>query len=143
MILKEQVIAAAETLLAITPTGLTGEALTSLVAKQIKRQIPLTQVTAVLREQPQRFVESDGGRWQLRQQEVLLLPDDPATSSSSTTSSSQILRRGCYVVFDLEATRQDAYSPATEIIQIAAQRWIDGVPQRPWESFARPGVPIP
>ncbi len=143
MTLKEQVIAAAETLLATTPTGLTGEALTSLVAKQIKRQIPLTQVTAVLREQPQRFVESDGGRWQLRQQEALLLSDDPATSSSSTTSSSQTLRRGCYVVFDLEATRQDAYSPATEIIQIAAQRWIDGVPQRPWESFARPSVPIP
>ncbi len=143
MTLKEQVIAAAETSLAANPTGLTGEALTSLVARQVKRQIPLAQVTAVLREQPQRFVESDGGRWQLRSQEALLLPDEPTASSSPTTSSSQTLRRGCYVVFDLEATRQDAYSPATEIIQIAAQRWIDGVPQTPWASFARPSVPIP
>jgi ATP-dependent DNA helicase RecQ len=143
MTLKEQVIAAAETLLAANPAGLTGEALTGLVARQVKRQIPLAQVISVLREQPQRFVEGDGGRWQLRSQEVLLLPDEPVASSSQTTTSSQVLRRGCYVVFDLEATRQDAYSPATEIIQIAAQRWIDGVPQTPWASFACPSVPIP
>lgn len=143
MTLKEQVISAAETLLAETPAGLTGEALTHLVSKQVKRQLPLTQVISVLREQPQRFVEGDGGRWQLRLQEVLLLPDEPTPSSSSTSPSPQNLRRGCYVVFDLEATRQDAYSPATEIIQIAAQRWIDGIAQTPWASFARPSVPIP
>ena len=39
-------------------------------------------------------------------------------------SPQQTLRQGCYVVFDLEAIGQDARSPATEIIQIAAQRWI-------------------
>src|SRR5579884_2420160 len=143
MTFKEQVIAAAEALLAASPIGLTGEALTSLVAKQVKQRLPPTLVTAALREQPQRFVEGDGGRWQLRRQEALLLPDDSVASSSSTASRSQTLRRGCYVVFDLEATRQDAYSPATEIIQIAAQRWIDGVPQDPWSSFVCPSVPIP
>ncbi len=143
MTLKEQIATAAETALAATPTGLTGEALTGLVARQVKRQIPLAQVTAVLRELPQRFVEQDGGRWQLRPQEISLLPEDTKASSSPSASPSQPLKQGCYVVFDLEATRQDAYSPATEIIQIAAQRWVDGVPQDPWASFVRPTIPIP
>jgi DNA polymerase III alpha subunit (gram-positive type) len=143
MTLKEQITAAAEIALSATPTGLTGEALTGPVARQVKRQIPLAQVTAVLRELPQRFVERDGGRWQLRSQEIAFLPDDTTASSSPSASPSQPLKQGCYVVFDLEATRQDAYSPATEIIQIAVQRWVDGVPQSPWASFARPTVPIP
>jgi RecQ family ATP-dependent DNA helicase len=143
MTLKERVQAAAETILAAAPTGLTGEALTGQVIKAVKQRIPLVQVISALREQPQRFVEGDGGRWQLRLQEALLFPDDPVISSSPATSSSQVLKRGCYVVFDLEATRQDAYSPATEIIQIAAQRWVDGVAQDPWASFACPLVPIP
>jgi len=144
MTLKEQVLVAAENLLAATPNGLTGEALTGLVAKQIQRQIPLTQVASVLRERPQRFVEGEGGRWHLRQQEIVLLPDEPLVSQTPTTvASSHLLKRGCYVVFDLEATRQDAYSDATEIIQIAAQRFVDGVAQPAWASFASPLVPIP
>src|SRR5260370_841424 len=36
-----------------------------------------------------------------------------------------------------------ARSPATEIIQIAAWRWIDGLPQQPWSTFVRPSVSIP
>ena len=143
MTFKEQVLATAEALLTATPTGLTGEALTNLVVKQVKRQIPLALVTSVLREQPQRFVEGDGGRWQLRLREVALLPDEPVVSSTPSASPSPSLKQGCYVVFDLEATRQDAYSPATEIIQIAAQRWVNGVAQASWASFVRPSVPIP
>ena len=144
MSLKEQILVAAENSLAATPHGLTGEALTGLVAKQIQRQIPLMQVVLVLRERPQRFVEGEGGRWQLRQQEIVLLPDEALIPQSLTvTLSSHGLKRGCYVVFDLEATRQDAYSDATEIIQIAAQRFVDGVAQASWNSFARPLVPIP
>ncbi len=146
MALKEQIIAVAETLLMTTSTGLTGEALTRLVAKQVKRQLPLVQVISVLRERPQRFVEGEGGRWQLREQQIVLLPDDAVSPSSQATnpaSSAQALKRGCYVVFDLEATHQDAYSPATEIIQIAAQRWIDGILQDCWAKFVRPSVPIP
>src|SRR5947209_2602475 len=143
MTLKEQVLAAAEMLLAANPTGLTGEALTGLVAKQIKRQIPLAQVASVLRERPQRFVEGEGGRWRLRERESILLADESLLQVATSSSFAQTLKPGCYVVFDLEATRQDAYSPATEIIQIAAQRWVDGVPQTPWVSFVRPTVPIP
>src|SRR6266700_3391834 len=129
MNIKEQVIAAAEELLAAHPAGLTGEALTGLVAKRIRQQIPLKRVTDILRERPQRFVEGEGGRWQLRTPEPLLVFDEPAASDASSASPfpagepAHQLKRGCYVVFDLEATRPDAYSPATEIIQIAAQRW--------------------
>ncbi len=144
MTLKEQVIAAAQELLAANPAGLTGEALTGQVAKQVKRQLPLTQVMAVMRERPQLFIEGEGGRWRLREQAAAALPAEPSLAPANTSLSSvHALRRGCYVIFDLEATRQDAYSPATEIIQIAAQRWIDGVPQTPWASFVRPSVPIP
>lgn len=144
MTLKEQVIAAAQALLAANPAGMTGEALTGQVAKQVGRQLPLAQVTAALRERPQLFVEGDGGRWRLREQEIAALPDEsPFAQAAASGVSRQALRRGCYVIFDLEATREDAYSPATEIIQIAAQRWVDGAPQPAWASFARPAVPIP
>ncbi|HCI80802.1 MAG TPA: hypothetical protein DHW02_14050, partial [Ktedonobacter sp.] len=147
--LKEQVQAAAETALTATPDGLTGEALTGMVAKQVKRQLPMGQVVSALRERPQRFVEDEGGRWRLRTQEVLLLPDDvPDTLSSNDTASAassatRNLTRGCYVIFDLEATHQDATSSATEIIQIAAQRFEHGVLCSTWDSFAQPLVPIP
>lgn len=144
MTLKEQVIAAAQALLAANPAGMTGEALTGQVAKQVGRQLSLTQVTAALRERPQLFVEGEGGRWRLREQAAAALPDEPLfAQATASTASRQALRQGCYVIFDLEATRQDAYSPATEIIQIAAQRWVDGVPHTSWASFVRPLVPIP
>ncbi len=66
MDLKEQVLAAAAKLLQETPTGLTIEALTRQVAKEVKRQLPPTQVEALLRTQPQRFVVDGSGRWRLR-----------------------------------------------------------------------------
>ena len=53
------------------------------------------------------------------------------------------LRQGSYVVFDLETIGRDTRSPATEIIQIAAWRWVDGIPQQPWSTFVHPSVPIP
>ncbi len=144
-----KVQAAAEAILATAPNGLTGEALTGMVAKQVKRQLPMGQVASALRERPQRFVEDEGRRWRLRVQEVLLLPDDtpdipsPDGSVSHTSPTIQHLKRGCYVIFDLEATHQDATSPATEIIQIAAQRFEDGILCSTWDSFAQPLVPIP
>src|SRR5713101_2838270 len=144
MALKDQVITAAQALLAENPAGMTGEALTGQVAKQVGRQLPLTQVTAALRERPQFFVEGEGGRWRLREQVAAALPDEMLfTQATASTVARQALRRGCYVIFDLEATRQDAYSPTTEIIQIAAQRWVDGVPHTLWASFVHPLVPIP
>ena len=144
MNLKEQVIEAARALLATNAAGMTAEALAGQVAKQVERQLPLAQVTAALRERPRLFVEGEGGRWRLREQVVEALPDEALSAQAATSGvARRALRRGCYVIFDLEATRQDAYSPATEIIQIAAQRFVDGVAQAPWASFVRPPVPIP
>ncbi|MFL5624414.1 MAG: PolC-type DNA polymerase III [Ktedonobacteraceae bacterium] len=148
MDLKEQVLTAAETLLQETPSGLTIEALTRQVAKQVKRQLPSTQVDALLRTQPQRFIINESGRWQLRAQHQPLFADDTAEAMEGTAQPETVglptrFRRGYYVVFDLEATSPDTQSPATEIIQIAAQRWIDGMPQEPWATFVQPSVPIP
>src|SRR5207248_1361874 len=87
------------------------------------------------------------GRWRLREQVTVLMADEPVTApvATLTASSIQHLKQGCYVVFDLEAIGQDARSPATEIIQIAAWRFIDGLPQEPepWSTFVRPGISIP
>ena len=145
---KEQVLAAAETLLQETPSGLTIEALTRQVAKQVKRQLPPTQIDALLRSQPQRFTVDESGRWQLRAQHQPLFADDTAEAADGVAQPEAVslptrFRRGCYVVFDLEATSSDTQSSATEIIQIAAQRWINGVPQESWATFVRPSVPIP
>src|SRR5205823_2207089 len=85
-------------------------------------------------------------RWRLREQAHLFMAEDmtgPMESTPVTPIQASSLRRGSYVVFDLEAIGQDAHSPATEIIQIAAHRWVDGVPQPPWSTFVRPSVPIP
>ncbi|HEY0753736.1 MAG TPA: RecQ family ATP-dependent DNA helicase [Ktedonobacteraceae bacterium] len=143
---KDQVLSAAETLLAVQPAGMTGEALALQVSKQVGQALPPIQVSALLRQHPQRFRESEGGRWSLRQAQTTLLAEDPepyAASQSDNHPRKARLQPGCYVVFDLEATGQSTHSPATEIIQIAAQRWINGHPQQPWDSFVHPLVEIP
>jgi ATP-dependent DNA helicase RecQ len=51
-----------------------------------------------------------------------------------------MLRRGCFVIFDLEATGPTPESAETELLQIAAQRWIDGHPDQPWMTYVRPAA---
>ena len=143
MALKEQVLAAAEEVLRGTPIGLTEEALARQVAQRVGRQVPPGQVANALRERPQRFVEGDDGRWRLRERQGILLPEESAAEAGALVSQASAtrpaLRRGSYVVFDLEATGQDPRAPQTEIIQIAAQRWVDGQPQDAWATFVRTG----
>jgi len=141
MSLRERVTTAAETILTGEPDGLTIEALARQVAQDVGRRMPPGQVAEALRGMPRRFVEGTDGRWRLRSVEdsfTVSTPDTPAAPAAPAPD----LRRGCYVVFDLEATGQHATAPATEIIQVAAQRWIDGQPQEMWASFARPAVDI-
>src|SRR5579875_993371 len=143
---KEQVLNAAEALLASNPGGMMGEALALQVSKQVGQALPPMQVSALLRQFPQRFRESEGGRWSLRPQEQGLFAQEaelPAAQVSTLSTQRKPLRSGCYVVFDLEATGQNTSSPATEIIQIAAQRWIDGQPRESWASFVRPLADVP
>ena len=131
MALKEQVIAAADTILAGVPAGLTGEALAREIARQVGRQIPPAQIAKELRALPQRFVEGSDGRWRVREREGILVADDAGSPGDAEAllpppAPARILKPGCYLVFDLEATGQDPQAPETEIIQIAAQRWVDG-----------------
>src|SRR5437588_3672721 len=151
MSIEEDVVAAAEDILQQTPGGLTKEALAPMIAPRLPNRLPSTKIIEFLRRRPQRFVEGGDGRWRLRGgavAEAVLLPVDEPVAASVTNGNAALasnLRQGCYVVFDLEAIGADARSPATEIIQIAAWRWIDGRPQEasPWSTFVRPSVAIP
>src|SRR2546421_3047960 len=147
MSIEEEVVAAAEGILQQTPGGLTKEALAPMIAPHLtNKHLPSKKIIEFLRRRPQRFVEGGDGRWRLRAQaDAVLLPvDEPlvAGEANGKAALAARLRQGCYVVFDLEAIGADARSPATEIIQIAAWRWIDGRPQEasPWLTFARPSV---
>jgi ATP-dependent DNA helicase RecQ len=138
----EDVIAATTDILQQTPQGLTKEALVRQLAPRLRQRLLPAAIIDMVRKQPQTFVEGGDGRWRLREQISLNIAEN-AASPVDDINTKTILRPGCYVVFDLEAIGQDAHSPATEIIQIAALRWIDGVPQEPWSTFVRPSVPIP
>jgi DNA polymerase III epsilon subunit-like protein len=143
--IEEDVVAAAEDTLKQTPGGLTKEALVRLVAPYLPNRLIPAKIIEILRKQPQHFTEGGDGRWRLREQAGLLPLDESVAAATTTMAapSGQNLRQGCYVVFDLEAIGSDALSPATEIIQIAAWRWIDGLPHKSWSTFVRPSVPIP
>src|SRR6266550_264416 len=147
MSIEEDVVASTEDILKQTPGGLTKEALVRMIAPRLPSKLLPARIIEMLRKQPQRFVEGGDGRWRLREQAALLPLDEPvaATVTNGKAAPTQHLRQGCYVVFDLEAIGADARSPATEIIQIAAWRWVDGHPQesRPWSTFVRPSVSIP
>src|SRR5258706_9798202 len=128
MSIEEDVVAAAEDILKQTPGGLTKEALVRMIVPRLPSKLLPARIIEMLRRQPQRFVEGGAGRWRFREQAALLPLDEPviAPITNGNTPSTQNLRQGCYVVFDLEAIGAHARSPATEIIQIAAWRWIDG-----------------
>lgn len=134
-----------EELLRAAERGMTGEALLIALAKKMGRALPERVVLPVLRQLPQRFVDDGAGRWSLRvpEPELVAVPAEDELAERSQEEASPTLRRGCYVVFDLEATGQKVGSPATEIIQIAAQRWIDGQAQASWMKFARPTQAVP
>lgn len=141
--IEEVVITAAEDILKQNSIGLTKEALVRQVEPRLPHRLLPAQIIGMLRKQPQRFVEGGDGRWRLREQVGLSDLDEPLITSPTTDVSQQLLRQGCYVVFDLETIGRDTRSPATEIIQIAAWRWVDSVPQQPWATFVHPSVPIP
>ncbi len=138
---QEQILALATAILQEKQQAQTVEALAHEVGKRFGRPLPPAQLTRLLQGKPQLFIADGGGRWQLRPQENTLITEEAipdSLQSSVITRPAHTLRRGCYVVFDLEATRQDALSPYTEIIQIAGECWRDGVCQQKFDSFVRP-----
>jgi len=141
--IEDNVVVEAEGILKDTSTGLTKEALVRQVAPRLPNRLLPAQIITILRKYPQRFSEGGDGRWRLRVQGGLLPFNEPPAAPETINTAQQTLKQGCYVVFDVEAIGQDARSPATEIIQIAAQRWIDGVNQDSWSTFVLPSVSIP
>src|SRR5713226_3785464 len=143
--IEEDVAASTEDILKQTPDGLTKEALVRLVTPRLPNRLLPAKILEILRKQPQHFTEGGDGRWRLREQAGLLPLDESVAAATTTIAapSVQNLRQGCYVVFDLEAIGSDALSPTTEIIQIAAWRWIDGLPRKSWSTFVHPSVSIP
>src|SRR5262249_62190313 len=53
------------------------------------------------------------------------------------------LRRGSFVVFDLETLGKEAENEDTEIIEIALARYEDGRKVDVWQTFVRPSTAIP
>src|SRR6266516_7009052 len=141
--IEDEVIVAAENILKQNLGGLTKEALVRQVEPRLPHQLLPAQIIVMLRKQPQRFVEGGDGRWRLREQVGLSDLEDSRETPDKETTLQRALRQGSYVVFDLETIGRDASSAATEIIQIAAWRWVDGVPQQLWSTFVHPSVPIP
>src|SRR5260370_18795834 len=139
---REQILSIATAVLQEKQEPQTGESVANAVGKKFGRPVLPGQLAKLLQARPQVFLVDGGGRWQLRPQQNMLLleneTDSVSASTSPTTSTTWSLKRGCYIVFDLEATRQDALSPYTEIIQIAAERWLDGVLHERWMSFVHP-----
>src|SRR5947209_4749512 len=74
--IKEDVIAAATDILQQTPQGMTKEALVRQIAPLLAQRPLPAQVIAMLRKEPQTFVEGGDGRWRLRQQADLLMLED-------------------------------------------------------------------
>ena len=138
--LRNQVLAAAEQALTAEPAGLTVEALARLVSQRVGRQMPHRQVAEALRGKPERFLEGGDGRWRLRERPGVLTAEDEPDVSTGPAPSRPALRRGCYVVFDLEATGPSPESPETELLQIAARRYVDGAPGELWQTYVRPAA---
>ncbi len=136
--MQQRVAEAAAQALRTEPDGMTLEALTAGVSRQVGQRLPAPRVAQVLRELPHRFSEV-GGRWQLR---TVIEHPEPNEVQTPTLEYPH-LQRGCYVVFDLEALGQDPRLPGNEIIQIAAERWVDGRCVATFDELVRPTRPIP
>src|SRR5262245_2391498 len=140
MALREQLLTAAEQVLAVEAAGLTVEALARQVSQRVGRQMPPRQVADALRSKPECFLEGGDGRWRLRERPGVLTFEDEPNGPAELVPARPNLRRGCYVVFDLEATGPSPESPETELLQIAARRYIDGVPDEGWMTYVRPAA---
>src|SRR3954447_17727633 len=128
MALRDQVLAAAEQALSAEPPGLTIDALARRVSQRAGRQMPPRQVADALRGKPERFLEGGDGRWRLRERPGVLTAEDEPDTPADPTPPRPPLRRVCFVVFDLGPTAPTPEPPETELLQIAARRYIDGVP---------------
>src|SRR6266704_4735633 len=104
---QEQILSIAMAVLQEKQEPQTGESLANAVSKKFGRPVLPGQLAKLLQSKPQVFLLDGGGRWQLRpQQNTLLLEDETEmvnAQSRPMAGTTQSLKRGCYIVFDLEA----------------------------------------
>jgi ATP-dependent DNA helicase DinG len=74
----------------------------------------------------------------LKVREDVIEPED-----AGPPAGRNVLRRGSYVVFDLETLGREAEGEATEIIEIALARYEGGKKVDAWQTFVRPSTSIP
>ena len=131
-----QIISAA---LGRSPEGLQLEVLEREVANELGRRISSVNLRNLLVRNSKLFIEDAGGRWTLRFATETVEPEDseppPLTRSK--------LRRGRFVVFDLETLGHEADSEEIEIIEIALAKYEDGACVERWQTFVRPTRSIP
>src|SRR5207247_533431 len=93
------------------------EVLEREVGQALGRPVSRKSLEEVLVRHPDRFEADAGGRWRLKVRADVVEPEDVGPPQGRTA-----LRRGCYVVFDLETLGKEAEGEDTEIIEIALAR---------------------
>src|SRR5438034_1104413 len=97
------------------------EVLEREIGRELGRPVSRKNLEEILVRHPDRFETDAGGRWRLRVQADVIEPEDVGPPTNRVA-----LRRGCYVVFDLETLGKEAQGGGTEIIEIALARYDGG-----------------
>ncbi len=121
-----------------TQDGAQLEVLEREVGRVLGRPISRRSLEDVLVRHPDRFEADAGGRWRLKVRADVVEPEESGPPLGYTA-----LRRGCYVVFDLETLGKEAEGEDTEIIEIALARYESGRRVETWQTFVRPTKAIP
>jgi DNA polymerase III epsilon subunit-like protein len=113
------------------PGGAQLEVLEREVGRILGRPVSRKSLEEVLVRHPERFEADAGGRWRLRVRADVVEPEDVGPPRGRS-----VLRRGSYVVFDLETLGKEAEGEDTEIIEIALARYEGGKKVDTWQTFA-------
>jgi ATP-dependent DNA helicase RecQ len=122
-----------------SPDGVQLEVVEREVARALGRPISRRNLEDLLVRNSEQFVQDKGQRWSLRVQQERVEPEDEAATPASNAQVTQ----GRFIVFDLETVGREADSDETEIIEIAFARYDEGKRVETWQTFVRPGAPIP
>jgi DNA polymerase III epsilon subunit-like protein len=123
------------------PEGMQFEVLERAVAVKLGHPIARGSLRNLLVRNSNLFVEDKGGRWRLRIHAEAVEPEDGEPVAGQPMR--QPLRRGRFVVFDLETLGREADGEDIEIIEIAFARYEEGSQVEAWQTFVRPSASIP
>ncbi|HYO90147.1 MAG TPA: exonuclease domain-containing protein, partial [Pyrinomonadaceae bacterium] len=124
-----------------SPEGMQFEVLERAVTVRLGHRVARGSLRNLLVRNSNLFVEDAGGRWRLRIHAETVGPEDGELVAGQATR--QPLRRGRFVVFDLETLGREADSEEIEIIEIAFARYEEGRRVETWQTFVRPSTSIP